>query len=159
MGKDEDARLCADRRRIWQREVRTEMAEWANKFEWQIYMTGTFKRESSYRDAIKTKRAFRRFTDEIKRVYGKKAIEYFMCVELHKEGSFTHVHALINGLDALTYNQIRETWEQRFGRAKVEGYDKEKGAHYYLTKYILKDVHDWDIKIDQKKAAILNFEQ
>jgi hypothetical protein len=42
-----------------------------------------------------------------------------------------------------------------FGRAQVEGYDPTKGASFYLTKYILKDTCDWDIKIDQKKSMIL----
>jgi hypothetical protein len=135
--------------------VRESLAEWADKYVFQMWMTGTFKPDQAYRDAIKTKRAFQRFIERLSKEYGKDAIEFFMVVERFKHGDFTHIHALLNGLEGLTYNQVREFWESMFGRAQVEGYDPTKGASFYLTKYILKDTCDWDIKIDQKKSMIL----
>ena len=157
--REQDIKKHEESVRLQRQGTRDALAEWANIFEWQIYHTGTFRREMSYRDTIKTKRAFRRFVDVLKHDYGKKSIEYFMVVERHKDGNFTHVHDLMNGLDGLTYNQIREVWESKFGRASVSGYDPAKGANYYLTKYVLKDVCDWDIKIDLRKPAVMKFKE
>lgn len=139
--------------------LRDSMAEFANKFEWQMWMTGTFRPEQSYRDTIKTKRAFKRFLGDLSKQFGKDSIEYFMAVERFKSGDFTHIHALINGVDGLTYRQVGEPWFKRFGIVHVEGYDPTKGANYYLTKYMTKELCDWDLNIDRKKAAGLNFKK
>lgn len=119
-------------------------------------MTGTFRPEQSYRDTIKTKRAFIRFIDEMTRTYKLSSVEFFLAVERFKSGDFTHIHALINGVQGLTYRQVGELWFNRFGRVQVEGYDPERGANFYLTKYVLKELCDWDLRIDQKKSARLN---
>jgi hypothetical protein len=127
-----------------------------NKFEWQMWMTGTFKPDQSYRDTIKTKRAFQRFITEMTKTYRLNSVEYFLAVERFRHGDFTHIHALINGVEGLTYRQVGELWFNRFGRVQVEGYDSEMGANFYLTKYVVKDVCDWDLRIDRKKSALLN---
>jgi hypothetical protein len=59
----------------------------------------------------------------------------------------------------MTYRQIGESWRGLFGREKVETYEKDKGANFYLTKYVTKDLCDWDLKIDKRKSLYLNFEQ
>jgi hypothetical protein len=94
---------------------------------------------------------------DLSKKFGKHGIEYFLAVERFRHGDFTHIHVLLNGLDGLTYRQVGEPWFNRFGRVQIEGYDPTKGANYYLTKYVLKECCDWDVKIDQKKAAILKF--
>jgi hypothetical protein len=135
--------------------LRDQLAGWVNKFEWQIFMTGTFRPDQSYRDTIKAKRAFRRYLDDLVKLYRKHNIEYFMVVERFAHGEFTHIHALLNGLDGLTYREIGEPWFKRHGIVQIEGYDPTKGANYYLTKYVTKELCDWDLNIDRKKAAIL----
>ena len=121
-----------------------------------MWMTGTFKPDQSYRDTIKTKRAFQRFITEMTKTYGLNSVEYFLAVERFCHGDFTHIHALINGVEGLTYRQVGEVWFNRFGRVQVEGYDPAMGANFYLTKYVVKDVCDWDLRIDRKKSAVLN---
>ena len=137
-------------RKVW--------AEWVDQYDWQFWFTGTFPPDKPYRDTIKTKRAFERYIKNLSDKFGKKHIEYFMAVERFKHGDFTHVHALMNGLDGLSYQQIGETWRDLYsGREKVEGYIKDKGANYYLTKYVTKDLCDWDLHIDKRKSHALNF--
>lgn len=133
--------------------LRDSLATWMNKFEWEFWMTGTFLPDQSYRDTIKTKRAFERFIADLRKNFGKNSIEYFMAVERFRSGDFTHVHALLNGLQGLTYREIGETWRKRFGREQIEGYDPLKGANYYLTKYVTKEICDWGLLIDQKKTG------
>lgn len=138
--------------------MRDELALWVDKFKWQFWFTGTFPEERSYRDTIKTKRGFERFVGDLRKKYGKKEIEYFMAVERFKNGDFTHVHALLNGLDGMTYKQIGETWRARHhGREYVETYVKDKGANFYLTKYVTKALCDWDLSINKNKSHALNF--
>ena len=133
------------------------MADWVNQFEWQFWFTGTFLPDKSYRDTIKAKRAWSRWIDGIGKTYQKHNIEYFLAVERFKSGDFLHCHGLINGLDGLTYKQIGESWRALYGREKVEGYEKDKGANFYLTKYVTKDLCDWDLKIDKRKSHYLEF--
>jgi hypothetical protein len=138
-------------------EVREKMEEFAEKYEWQFWMTGTFRRDQAYKDTIKTKRAFYRFEDDLREKFRKYQIEHFMAVEKHADGDFTHVHGLLNGLEGLTDTKIWEVWFNKFGRARVEVYDPEKGAAHYLTKYLVKAVCDYDVKIDLRKSMTLDF--
>ena len=138
---------------------RDSMVAFVDQFDWQIYMTGTFLPDQSYRDTIKTKRAFERYIEDLRKKYKKSEIEYFMVVERFKHGDFTHIHALLNGLDGLSYRQIGETWRDRFGREQVERFEKGKGADFYLTKYLLKDVCDWDLHIIKTKSHALKFKE
>ena len=138
--------------------MREKLAVWVDQFDWQFWFTGTFPEEKSYRDTIKTKKAFFRFIGDLRKGFGKKEIEYFMAVERFKHVDFTHVHALLNGLDGMTYKQIGETWHNRhLGREQVKIYEKGKGANFYLTKYVTKDLCDWDLHIDKRKSHALNF--
>jgi len=136
---------------------RESMAGFVDQFDWQIWMTGTFKPDFSYRDTIKTKRAFEKFIKDLRINFKKNEIEYFMVVERFKHGDFTHIHALLNGLDGLTYPQIGGTWTKRFGINQVEAFEKGKGADFYLTKYLLKEVCDWDLHIIKTKSHKLIF--
>jgi hypothetical protein len=133
------------------------LAGWVDQFDWQFWFTGTFLPDKSYRDTIKTKRAYERFVSKIGKDYNLHNIEYFLAVERFKHGDFTHCHSLINGLDGLTYRQIGEAWRSLYGREKVEGYVKDKGANFYLTKYVTKELCDWDLKVDKRKSYYLNF--
>ena len=138
-------------------DLRVVMADWVDQFDWQIWFTGTFKQERSYRDTIKTKWAFERFIGDLNHCYGKNQIEYFLAIERFRHGDFTHCHALLNGLDGLTYPQIGETWRKRYGREQIEKYQAGKGANYYLTKYVTKDLCDWGLLIrNTKTKALLN---
>lgn len=137
--------------------MRDQMSVWVDQFDWQFWFTGTFQPDRSYRDTIKTKRAFQRFIDSMSKQYRKPHIEYFLAVERFKNGDFTHCHALMNGLDGMTFKQIGESWRSLFGREKIETYQKDKGANFYLTKYVTKDLCDWDLKIDKRKSEYIRY--
>lgn len=121
------------------------MAEWIGGHEWDVWLTGTFQPDKSYKDTINTKRAFGRFINDLQVKYNKD-VGYFMAVERFKDGQFTHVHAVLSCTGDLRYKQIGETWRERYGRESVERYEKGRGANYYVTKYISKELCDWDFK-------------
>lgn len=137
--------------------IRNDLAQWLNHFDWDIYMTGTFDQANfmGYRDPIKTLKAHDRFIDDLGKTYSLKNIGYVVCVERHHIGGFCHTHGLLNGVEGLTYKQIGEIWQKRYGREQVEGYDKTKGANYYLTKYVLKDMFEWRLKLNRQNENIL----
>lgn len=137
--------------------LRNEMSKWLNKIDWEIWFTGTFQPERSYRDTIKTKKAFNRFIELMSKKYDKHGIEYFMAVERFKSGGFTHCHSLLKGLDGVSYQQIGEAWRHFYGRESVEQYDPKKGANFYLTKYITNELCDWDFVLSKNKSHILTF--
>lgn len=120
-------------------------------YDWEYWFTGTFKPQKSYKDTINTKKAFNRFLEKLSEENELQNITYFMAVERFKNGDYTHVHALLSGLNNLPYRTIGGTWRSLYGREKVEGYQKDKGANYYLTKYVTKELCDWDLKIDKRK--------
>ncbi|PKN53390.1 MAG: hypothetical protein CVU55_01850 [Deltaproteobacteria bacterium HGW-Deltaproteobacteria-13] len=126
------------------------MSEWVKSYEWEIWFTGTFKPKSRIRDTINAKLAFNRWIENLSKGYDKHNIQYFLAVERFKSGFDTHCHALVSGVGDLKYCQLGEAWRALYGREQVEGYQKDKGADYYLTKYVTKELCDWDFRIKKK---------
>jgi hypothetical protein len=133
--------------------VRDAMADWINKYDWDFWMTGTFKEEMRVTDTFKAKKLFMRFI----KVLGEKCgdIDFFMAVERFKSGEFTHIHCVLNGVSHLRYLEVWELWFKQYGRAVVAGYDRNLGAHHYLTKYVVKELCDWDFKIGLSQSGKL----
>jgi hypothetical protein len=136
--------------------LRQELSDWIAQRDWQIWSTLTFKPERRYKDTIQTKKQFFKFIKKFGDEFGKNQIEYFIAVERFADGHFTHLHSLLNGVDGITYRQIGETWRGLgFGREEVEKYEKDRGADYYLTKYVTKSICDWDFKFIKNKNLYL----
>ena len=127
------------------------MSEWVKARDWQIWFTGTFRPERCIRDTINAKRSFYRYINFLSETYEKNHIEFFIAVERFKSGYDTHCHALINGVSGLSYRQLGEAWRLFYGREQIEGYQKNKGADYYLTKYVTKQLCDWDFHLKKIK--------
>ncbi len=138
---------------VYVRGVRDELSGWLQSFPWDFWFTGTFRPEMNVKDTYRAKKYFESFVREIKKV--TTGVDYFMAVERFKDGEFTHIHALLNGVKDLRYLEVWEKWFKRYGRALVEGYDPKKGAAHYLTKYVVKELCDWDIFIrkEMRKAV------
>jgi hypothetical protein len=126
------------------------MAGWIQKRDWQLWFTGTFRPERRIRDTINAKLAFYRWLAKLNEDYQVKHVEYFIAVERFKSGYDTHIHAVLNGLAHLPYKTIGGSWRGLYGREQIEKYRQELGADYYLTKYITKDICDWDFNFKKK---------
>lgn len=107
------------------------------------------------KDTIKTKLKFVAFIQALSSLYGVENVNYFFCVERFKDGQFTHIHAIIWVSKELPYNDVSGLWRSMYGRCKIEAYQKDKGANYYLTKYLVKELCDWDIKIKKEREEKL----
>jgi hypothetical protein len=157
------------------------LAERLDLLPWDIWMTGSFRPEHptlTYREQesghaeskvlyqgkmvkifypgqtksiFTVKRRYKRFLSDLKYLGVKSGVDYFLATEPHKTGEL-HIHSLINGVDGLDpVRDVAPLWFKRFGRVEVERFDRELGAINYLTKYITKDIYDWDIEIRNKR--------
>lgn len=134
-----------------QKEYREEFSSWLDNYQWQFWFTGTFRAEMTVNTVDKCRRCFGHY---LKKVGGRKAegkIDYFMAIEWNKAKVFTHVHSLISGVVGKDEKDLWEKWFYPYGRAVVERYEKGLGANHYLTKYCLKELCDWDLRIDGKR--------
>jgi hypothetical protein len=72
---------------------------------------------------------------------------------------YLHTHGLLMGLEGVTNDELFKKWSEKYGRCKVYDYDPEKTAAYYMTKYVLKDLYDWQIRISKAFQTRLMFEK
>ena len=133
------------------KDLRDTTAEWLNGFPWDYFITQTFAKSTW--SCFTAKRRFCAFIEKINKSYQLRGIDYFLAVEPHKSGTY-HVHGLINGCAGVSEDEL---WEVVFqgGRFSASKYDRNLGASHYLTKYVLKDLCYWDIKIRKSSQGKL----
>ena len=69
-----------------------------------------------------------------------------------------HFHALLSGVGHLRRDEAWAWWFQRYGLVRIEPYDRNLGAGFYLCKYVVKELGDVRFSQDltrQQKAASL----
>jgi hypothetical protein len=62
--------------------------------------------------------------------------------EYQKWRGVPHFHALIGGVADLRRDEAWAWWFDKFGIARIEPYNRELGAGYYLCKYVTKELGD-----------------
>lgn len=121
-------------------EIITAFATWVDPYPWQCFATLTFAKSIS---SIVAKKLFYNF---IRRI-DKNAI-YVLAVEWFKyKRDFVHIHCLIGNVRELHLDELAKEWHRRYGINKIEPYNKELGARFYIGKYLTKDL-DWDFKLN-----------
>lgn len=68
---------------------------------------------------------------------------WFYGVEHGEKFGRLHLHALTGNTERIPTFRIRELWGA--GWSHVKTYDPTKGASYYITKYVSKELAEWDI--------------
>jgi hypothetical protein len=86
------------------------------------------------------------FTRWLRSFKGQK-FSYFMVVEWHRFRDSVHIHALIGNTGDTERLLAMDRWYQKYGISRIWPYNSRLGARYYLGKYLLKDLSDWDIEI------------
>jgi hypothetical protein len=125
--------------------------EWLNEFYWDTWLTLTFA------DRHMTKDAYRARVKMEKWLYDSfqtatNPISHMLGVEKFRFTDYCHIHALVRGLGHIPYQEVGHSWKDKFGGGmeRVVGYERDKGANYYITKYTTKDMMDWNIQQNQK---------
>lgn len=149
--------------------VRESWAEFINQWRWQWFVTLTF------RDKVNKKTANRKWNKWLRALESelKSEVGYFRCSELQRVRNVLHFHSLVlnienlekysidsylraekcsknyKGEDSIEDLAIRFTWmdlwNQIAGFGRIYKYDPKKGAHWYLCKYIVKELSDYKL--------------
>ncbi len=72
----------------------------------------------------------------------------FVALELHKYRETPHLHALVANVEPVNRSNWWKVWYQTNGRARIEPYDPDRGAAWYITKYVGKEsieTGEWDL--------------
>jgi DNA modification methylase len=125
-----------------------DFGEWLNSFTWTLWATFTFKYECSYYSAMKTIDRFLK-----RNLYNYRAFAVF---EKNNFRSGVHIHMLILAPEETRRLDLMDKWAAKYGWSRIYAYEKDKGAAWYMIKYILKDygqvefdfMGDWDIEDD-----------
>jgi len=123
--------------------LRDSFGEWLHKYEWDWFITLTFRNKQSLETA---KHSFIRFIRGL-----KSDGNYFMVIEDGHTKHNVHIHALLGNMGNISMQQILLDWKNKNGIAQVGKYDEQLGARYYITKCINNDKIDWDIEIKENK--------
>jgi len=148
------------------REGREAMAEWLNQTHWDIFTTITFADER--RSILGITHSYYSFLNHLYDWWNIYPVKSFFALERHKYRAIPHIHSLIKfgkdttefvkelpisknavirfhlnfdkdfSIDNVNWSDIWQWTYERFGRTRIEKYDINRGAGYYLTKYIYK---------------------
>jgi hypothetical protein len=127
--------------------LKMEMGAWLNTYDWDMWGTMEFDKDLILKDTIRAKRHFATWIKNDIHKPGR-TVSYFMAVERFADNIRTHIHFLLNGVGDMQYKQVGQPWWERYhGYAYIEKYDPLLGANHYITKYVTKELCDWDFDI------------
>lgn len=108
-----------------------------DRYRWTWFTTLT------WRDLPKTYTAINQTKKWLKAIEKDERIDigYFMCLEYTKLQNRPHTHLIMGNLEGIRRSKWWSTWYTQHGAARILPYDQGKGAGYYLTKYVVKDVY------------------
>jgi hypothetical protein len=114
---------------LTRRELVQACGEWLNSYPWDWYAMLTFRQYP-----VGPKTAWHKFNDwkvELKKATGNP-ISYFMVRELPCWSYHPHYHIFLSGTKNEKPYQWKQRWYQVAGIAKIEIYDPQQDASYYL---------------------------
>jgi len=122
---------------------RTAFGEWlaGPTFRWTHFATLTF-RQARGCGAMRHACSFLR---DLAEDYGLESASAFVSMELGVRGSRHHIHGLLE-FSGVSSGTLRDSWERRYGFARVSPYNPQRGGVAYVTKYVIKDAcgsADW----------------
>jgi hypothetical protein len=125
------------------------LGEWLGRMEWDYWGTWTFAEK-------RTARSIRRAIEaHIDRIGASRA---FWCVEGGRRNGRLHLHGLLyfdsksaanaSGppASAPTAAEISGDWTRRHGWADIDVYDGGRGAAYYVSERVGRDIVDYDLQ-------------
>ncbi|NVM24080.1 MAG: hypothetical protein HWN68_20165 [Desulfobacterales bacterium] len=125
------------------RRARNEFGAWLSVPEWDWYTTHTFRAEYvSPREADWHWQAWLNTLCQATKTRGLERPFYFRVTEYQDRGTL-HYHSLIGGVEDVRRLLFKDFWEL-YGFARVEKYEPNKGANFYVGKYLTKA--DGDIR-------------
>lgn len=124
---------------------------------WDWWFTGTFRDKSSPEAPHWTKpgwgytgKAWDKFVVELGLRKGLHDVRWVRGREYQQWRGVPHFHALIGGVADLRRDGAWSWWFEKYGIARIEPYDRSRGAGYYLCKYVTKELGDIQFSLGLK---------
>lgn len=117
------------------------LGEFLAGFYWDWFVTLTFEGD------VKTFTARNRCEAWLKRLEkaAGQPISWFRADEYGEKFGRFHFHLLIGNVAALHRFTWMERWKARNGIARILPFDPTQGAAFYVSKYVAKELGDWDV--------------
>jgi len=128
------------------RKVHDSWAEWLDEIPWDHYVTLTFRRNSGPDRARRTFTAWIRCLEQ----EAEMPLFWFVGFEDGPLNGRLHMHCLVGNTRDLPANYIAKKWKHGFSR--IDLYEKDRGATHYITKYVVKEMFDYDVSPNLARA-------
>ena len=132
-------------------EIRHAWGTWISGLaEWELFVTLTF-RDPIYRPGSnwtrpgwrQAKHAWAQFTDLI--MSDSAGGMWVRCLEIQPRRGTPHIHGLVSGVNPeLNIKYARDWAYHHYGIARIDRYDPDLGAAWYITKFVHSDNFDID---------------
>lgn len=150
------------------------MGDFLSTYPWAHWCTLTYRPPAAERDAGRVPMQWGRWRKRISssmpvslpyalrqwiafertvRVNAGLPLFWFYGVEHGDRFGRLHLHALLGNTERLPTSRLAGHWTAGF--ARITEYDPTRGASYYITKYVSKEMTEWDISSSAEEAASL----
>ena len=132
--------------------LKQEWGKWlSNLAVWDWFATLTFRDRTP--EQIKAgwtkvgthyaQRAWKEFIQEVEKRANHK-VRWFKGTEYQRWRGVPHFHCLVQGVQEVRRMDFVDWWWDRYGIARILPYNAKKGASYYVCKYIMKELGDFE---------------
>ena len=127
--------------------------DWLDPIDWNFWGTFEFDRTKPVRDPVRAKKYFVEYIKKQFDFPDSLWCSYFMAVENFKNTFNLHIHFMLAGLClGMSEKNAGKVigapwWKKHEGYCFLEKYDPLIGAAGYLSKYVMKEMCDWDIRL------------
>ncbi len=118
---------------------------WLGEYRWDCWATLTFGMYNP--SPVSALRSFDRWLSNSALWLSYCDVFYFVATEEGRTNSRNHLHALIGSCSGKTANRngLWFEWFRRHGRARILPYAKDRGASFYIAKYVSKEFGEWEV--------------
>ncbi|MEO5925708.1 MAG: hypothetical protein ABIR70_17960 [Bryobacteraceae bacterium] len=124
--------------------MKSELAEaWGSflaGYPWDWFLTLTFREPAG---TFRAHRLFQRFAADVEKA-ANVSTGWFRADECGNVNGRLHMHALMLNVGHLPRLYWMNEWDKRAGFARILPFDPSKGAAFYCSKYVTKDLGDYD---------------
>lgn len=142
--------LTAEKAGILHNELADAWGRWIEDLgPWEWFVTLTFRDPSpgptQYTKPgwARAKSAWRDFTKFVDPPLG--GLRWVRAFEEQPWRGVPHVHALVAGMNTRQFKPVSGFLWKRYGFCRILEYDRELGAQFYLTKYVTKELADFEL--------------
>lgn len=127
-------------------------------FKWDLFLTITFRKETSYITAVKKLKYFFKRLNTKETFFFNRYVCTYVFFEENPGRRGVHIHCLLRGINPSSAYLLERKCLEFFGNSQVRPYDEEDNAAKYLAKkYGSKYLRGFDLIKISAKYAMFNY--